>query len=39
MFVVGRTQTGCATVAVLDMNNPQRLQLRQLFMSEIEPDD
>jgi acyl dehydratase len=30
--VVGRTQTGRATVAVLDMNDPGRVELRQVLM-------
>ena len=34
--IVGRTQIGRATVAVLDMNEPQRIELRQVL---IENDD
>ena len=38
--LVGRTQTGRATIAVLDINDPQRVQLRQTLMDEGEwPDD
>jgi hypothetical protein len=31
--LVGRTQIGRATIAVLNINDPQRLQLRQILMS------
>ena len=38
--VVGITATGRATVAVLDMNNPQRVELRQhLIDAGLFPDD
>jgi hypothetical protein len=30
--LVGRTQTGRATIAVLDINDPQRIELRQTLM-------
>jgi len=29
--IVGRTQTGRATIAVLNMNDPQRVELRQML--------
>ncbi len=32
-LLVGRTQIGRATIAVLNINDPQRLQLRQILMS------
>lgn len=36
----GRTQTGRATIGVLDINGPQRIELRQILMLEGEwPDD
>ena len=39
-FLRGRTQTGRATIAVLDINNPQRAELRQVLMEEGEwPED
>jgi hypothetical protein len=39
-ILVGRTQIGRATIAVLNINDPQRLQLRQILMSEGEwPED
>jgi hypothetical protein len=31
-FLVGRTQSGRATIAVLDINHPQRVELRQALM-------
>jgi hypothetical protein len=34
--LMGRTQTGRATIAVLNINDPQRLELRQILMSESE---
>ncbi len=34
--LVGRTQTGRATIAVLDINDPQRVELRQTLMEEDE---
>jgi hypothetical protein len=34
--LVGRTRTGRATVAVLAMNDPARVELRQLLMDEGE---
>jgi hypothetical protein len=38
--LVGRTQTGRATVAVLNINDPRRVQLRQILMDNGEwPDD
>jgi hypothetical protein len=38
--LVGRTQTGPATVAVLDINHPQRVRLREKLMAEGEwPED
>ena|SRR5438105_2325101 len=38
--LIGRTQTGRATVAVLDINDPQRVELRQALMDEGEwPDE
>jgi hypothetical protein len=38
--LVGRTQTGRATVAVLDMNDPNRVELRQILMDEGDwPED
>jgi hypothetical protein len=38
--LVGRTQTGRATIAVLDINDPKRAQLRQTLMDEDEwPED
>jgi hypothetical protein len=33
-LIVGRTQTCRATVAVLDVNDPQRVELRQILMNE-----
>ena len=33
-YLVGRTQTGRATIAVLDMNDPQRIELRQALMDD-----
>ena len=39
-LIVGRTQTGRATVAVLDMNDPQRVELRQMVMDDGDwPED
>ena len=39
-ILVGRTQTGRATIAVLNINDPQRLELRQLLMREGDwPED
>src|SRR5262249_25091122 len=35
-ILVGRTQIGRATIAVLDINDPQRLELRQALMYEGE---
>jgi HNH endonuclease len=32
--LIGRTQIGRATIAVLDMNDPHRVELRQLLMEE-----
>ena len=32
--LVGRTQIGRATIAVLNINDPRRLELRQVLMSE-----
>jgi hypothetical protein len=38
--LVGRTQTGRATIAVLDVNEPQRVELRKILMANAEwPDD
>jgi hypothetical protein len=38
--LVGRTQIGRATIAVLDINDPQRVELRQALMYEGEwPED
>ena len=38
--LVGRTQIGRATVAVLDINDPQRVELRQKVMDDGDwPDD
>ena len=38
--LVGRTKTGRATVAVLDMNDPDRVELRRILMEEGEwPED
>jgi len=38
--LLGRTPTGRATIAVLNMNDPQRVELRQLFMDAGEwPDE
>ena len=34
--LVGRTQTGRATIAVLDINDPQRVRLRQMLMESGE---
>jgi hypothetical protein len=34
--LLGRTQTGRATLAVLDINDPQRVQLRQVLLDEGE---
>jgi len=34
--LVGRTLTGRATIAVLDVNNPRRVQLRQILMDSGE---
>lgn len=34
--LVGRTQTGRATIAVLDINDPQRTRLRQMLMDSGE---
>jgi hypothetical protein len=34
--LVGRTPVGRATIAVLDINNPRRVELRQLLMDEGE---
>lgn len=33
-ILVGRTQTGRATIAVLDINDPQRVELRQMLMDD-----
>ena len=39
-LLVGRTQTGRATIAVLDMNDPQRVELRQMLMDDGDwPED
>jgi hypothetical protein len=39
-ILVGRTQIGRATIAVLNINDPQRLELRQVLMSEGDwPED
>ncbi|HVC92984.1 MAG TPA: HNH endonuclease [Pirellulales bacterium] len=39
-ILVGRTQTGRATIAVLDINEPQRVELRQILRDEGEwPQD
>lgn len=39
-LLVGRTQTGRATVAVLNINDPQRVELRQMLMDEGDwPED
>ena len=39
-ILVGRTQTGRATIAVLDVNDPQRVELpRGLMDNEDWPDD
>jgi hypothetical protein len=39
-LLVGRTQIGRATIAVLDINDPQRVELRQILMAEGNwPDD
>lgn len=39
-ILVGRTQTGGATVAVLDMNDHDRVELRRIMMDEGEwPED
>jgi hypothetical protein len=38
--IVGRTQTGRATVAVLDINDPRRVELRQTIINDGDwPDD
>jgi hypothetical protein len=37
--LVGRTQTGRATITVLDINAPQRIQLRQMLRNESEWSD
>jgi hypothetical protein len=38
--LAGRTQTGRATIAVLDVNDPQRVELRQILLANAEwPDD
>lgn len=34
--LVGRTQTGRATIAVLNINDPQRLELRQILMNTVD---
>ena len=34
--LIGRTQTGRTTVAVLDINDPRRVQLRQTLMDQDE---
>jgi hypothetical protein len=33
-FLVGRTRTGRATVQVLNINDPQRIELRRALMAE-----
>jgi len=39
-ILVGRTQIGRATVAVLNINDPQRVELRRAVMDQREwPDD
>jgi hypothetical protein len=39
-MLVGRTQMGRATIAVLDINDPQRVELRRTLMDEGDwPDD
>jgi hypothetical protein len=38
-ILVGRTQTGRATIAVLNMNDPQRVELRKILMDAGEWQD
>lgn len=38
-FLVGRTQTGRATIVVLDINEPQRVELRSILMEAGEWSD
>jgi len=35
-LLIGRTPTGRATIEVLDINDPQRVELRRLLMKEGE---
>jgi hypothetical protein len=37
--LLGRTKTGRATVAVLDINDPHRIELRQTLIDQHELED